>query len=98
MAHPVDKVWKTFLKKDSKKFGSLAERSYICYVIKKKGYDSIAIENNRKILTMYKIKEKYKKHIARYASTKLDINGTYSLEVWKANGFHERILEESLNK
>ena len=42
---------------------------------------------------MYKIKDKYKVHITKYAWTKLDVNGVYSLDVWVKNGFNERILE-----
>ena len=47
---------------------------------------------------MYKIKEKYKNYVAKYAWTKLDINGIYSLEEWKKNGFTERVLELIENK
>jgi hypothetical protein len=42
---------------------------------------------------MYKIKEKYKALISRYAWTKLDINTSYSKEEWIRNGFKESILE-----
>ena len=53
---------------------------------------------NKLIKTMYKIKEKYKNYVAKYAWTKLDINGIYSLEEWKKNGFTERVLELIENK
>jgi hypothetical protein len=43
---------------------------------------------------MYKLKDKYKGMVAKYAFTKLDINGIYSLETWKNSGFKESILEE----
>ena len=39
-AHRVDKRWITFLKKDSEKVAYIAETPYICYVIKKKGYEN----------------------------------------------------------
>jgi hypothetical protein len=42
---------------------------------------------------MYKIKDKYKAHIAKYAFTKLDINGVYSLEEWTQAGFKTLVLE-----
>lgn len=42
---------------------------------------------------MYKLKDKYKVHIAKYGWTKLDINGVYNLYVWKQNGFNEGVLE-----
>jgi hypothetical protein len=42
---------------------------------------------------MYKIKDKYKEWIAKYAFTKLDINGVYSLEEWTKAGFKISALE-----
>jgi hypothetical protein len=42
---------------------------------------------------MYKIKEKYKILITKYAWTKLDINKTYSKKEWINAGFKEYILE-----
>ena len=42
---------------------------------------------------MYKIKDKYKAHIAKYAWTKLDINGVYSLDEWVNAGFKTTVLE-----
>ncbi len=43
---------------------------------------------------MYKLKEKYKAMVAKYAFTRLDINGVYSLETWNKAGFKVCILEE----
>jgi len=43
---------------------------------------------------MYKIKDKYKSLIARYAWTKLDTNCAYDLDTWIAYGFKEYILEK----
>ncbi len=42
---------------------------------------------------MYRIKEKYKALIAKYAWTKLDTNSTYSKEEWINFGFKEYVLE-----
>lgn len=46
---------------------------------------------------MYKIKDKYKEHIAKYAWTKLDINGVYSLKEWTDAGFKTTVLESAEN-
>jgi len=46
---------------------------------------------------MYKLKEKYKSMVAKYAFTNLDINGTYTKETWLNAGFKESILEEVTN-
>lgn len=43
---------------------------------------------------MYKLKDKYKAHVARFAATKLNINGVYSLSEWTKAGFSSRLLEE----
>lgn len=43
---------------------------------------------------MYKIADKWKKHIFKYASTKLDLNGIYSKEIWNKNGFQDKVLEK----
>ena len=42
---------------------------------------------------MYRIKEKYKALIAKYAWTGLDTNNTYNKEVWINAGFKEYVLE-----
>lgn len=42
---------------------------------------------------MYKLKDKYKGMVAKYAFTGLDINGIYSLETWETAGFKISILE-----
>ena len=42
---------------------------------------------------MYKIKDKFKLHLFKYAHTKLDINGVYTKEEWNKNGFNDRVLE-----
>ena len=42
---------------------------------------------------MYRIKSKYLDMVKRHAWTKLDVEGVYALNVWKADGFSERILE-----
>jgi hypothetical protein len=44
-------------------------------------------------LATYKIKEKYKSFLATYAWTKLDLNGSYTKEVWNKAGFKDSILE-----
>jgi hypothetical protein len=46
---------------------------------------------------MYKLKEKYKIHMFKYAWTKLDLNGVYSKEVWNEHGFVTKVLEEVTN-
>jgi hypothetical protein len=43
---------------------------------------------------MFKIKEKYKTLVAKYAFTKLDINSVYIKEIWNKAGFKDSILEE----
>ena len=43
---------------------------------------------------MYKIKDRYKNHIAKYAHTKLDINGIYDKETWNKAGFKDQLLDE----
>jgi len=43
---------------------------------------------------MYKIKDKYKNQIAKYAHTKLDINGVYDKETWNKAGFGDVVLEK----
>jgi hypothetical protein len=42
---------------------------------------------------MYRIKEKYKALIVKYAWTGLDTNSIYSKEVWINAGFKEYVLE-----
>ena len=43
---------------------------------------------------MYRIKEQYKRHLAYYATTKLDIiNGVYDKATWNKAGFGDRVLE-----
>lgn len=46
---------------------------------------------------MYKLKDKYKRMVSKYAFTRLDINGTYTKETWLNAGFKESILEEVEN-
>jgi hypothetical protein len=43
--------------------------------------------------TKYKIKEKYKSLMAKYAWTKLDLDGIYSKEDWNKAGFKDSVLE-----
>jgi hypothetical protein len=43
---------------------------------------------------MFKIKEKYLKHIAKYSHTKLDLFGSYTKEEWNKAGFKDLVLEE----
>jgi hypothetical protein len=42
---------------------------------------------------MYKIKDKYKRQIAMYAHTTLNINGVYDKETWNKAGFKDIVLE-----
>ena len=42
---------------------------------------------------MYRIKSKYLDMVKRRARTKLDVEGVYPLNVWRYDGFSERILE-----
>lgn len=56
-------------------------------------YDKVAKALYGK-LNMYKLKEKYKAMVAKYAFTRLDINGVYALETWETAGFKVCILEE----
>jgi hypothetical protein len=42
---------------------------------------------------MYKIKDKFKVHLAKYAHSKLDINGAYTKEEWNRAGFMDHVLE-----
>jgi hypothetical protein len=44
--------------------------------------------------TLFKIKAKYKSHLARYAWTKLDLNGCYTKAEWNKHGFRESLLEK----
>ena len=44
-------------------------------------------------ITTYRIKEKYKSLFATYAWTKLDLNGSYSIEDWNKAGFKDSILD-----
>jgi hypothetical protein len=43
---------------------------------------------------MFKIKEKYLKHIVEYSNTKLDLYGSYTKEEWNKAGFKDLVLEE----
>jgi hypothetical protein len=47
---------------------------------------------------MYKIKDKFKSHLFKYAHTKLDINGVYTKEEWNKAGFNDRVLELVITK
>ncbi len=42
----------------------------------------------------YRIKEKYKSFMFKYAWTKLDLNSEYSKEEWNSNGFMDSVLEK----
>jgi hypothetical protein len=42
---------------------------------------------------MYKIIDRYKKHLLIYAHTKLDINGKYPKHIWLKSGFSPSVLE-----
>jgi len=44
--------------------------------------------------TLYKIKDKWKKHMFKYAATKLDLNGEYTKDVWNKAGFKDSLLIE----
>jgi len=46
---------------------------------------------------MYKIADKYKAMVTKYAWTKLDLNGVYTKETWNKAGFKDSILVE-INK
>jgi hypothetical protein len=41
----------------------------------------------------YKIKSKYKAHLARYVWSGLDIDGAYTKEEWNTAGFKDLVLE-----
>jgi len=41
----------------------------------------------------YKIKAKWLNHMFKYATTKLDLNGSYTLAEWTSAGFKESVLE-----
>jgi hypothetical protein len=47
--------------------------------------------------TQFKIKEKYKSHLAKYAKTSLDLNGTYTKDKWNKAGFKDSLLENVNN-
>ena len=47
--------------------------------------------------TLFKIKDKYKSHLARYAHTTLDLNGNYTKEEWNKHGFKDSLLENVNN-
>ena len=42
---------------------------------------------------MYKIKERLKRHLFKYAKTKLDLNSSYDKETWNKAGFKDEVLE-----
>jgi len=44
--------------------------------------------------TLFKIKAKYKPHLASYAWTKLDFNRCYTKAEWTKHGFHWSLLEK----
>jgi hypothetical protein len=41
----------------------------------------------------YRIKNKYKAHLAKYAWSNLDIDGVYIKEEWNTAGFKDLLLE-----
>jgi hypothetical protein len=43
---------------------------------------------------MYRIADKYKSMVFKYAFTKLDLNGIYTKETWNKAGFKDSILIE----
>jgi hypothetical protein len=45
-------------------------------------------------LIKYKIKEKYKSMMFKYAFTRLDLDGEYSKEEWNTAGFMDCVLEK----
>jgi hypothetical protein len=42
---------------------------------------------------MYRIKDKWKAHIAKYAHTTLNIDGVYNFETWQRHGFQKSVLQ-----
>ena len=44
-------------------------------------------------MKLYKIKEKYLNHMFKYANTKLNLEGSYTLLEWTKAGFKENVLE-----
>jgi hypothetical protein len=44
---------------------------------------------------MYKIKDKWKAWIAKYAFTSLNINGVYTRAEWNNAGFKDSLLEKA---